>query len=125
MNYLLLAGMFMVLTACTTKDEYYYQTHPQALQEAIKNCPQKPAAHVSCEQLNQVASSINELAYELQVSPQGFGKKILALQNKLAKQQSALHKNPKRSKLIRLTKKSEQRLAEYLAVVRWLESPES
>ena len=125
MKYLLIACVSMLLLACSTKDEQYFRTNPQALFKSIKMCPAKQPSLVSCEQLTNIAAAMNELAYQLQISPQNFGKKILSLQETLAKQQSDLKANPNQADLKETISKNEQSLAERLAVVRWLESPES
>ena len=115
----------MLLIACSTKDEQYYRTHPKALKEAIKNCPAKQPSQLSCDQLAMIDSTVNDLAYQLQISPLAFGKKILVLQESLAKQQSDLKANPNQFELKQTIEKNKQQLAECLAIVRWLESPES
>jgi hypothetical protein len=124
-RYLFVAAMLMVLVACSTQDELYFRTNPQQLQKAIDNCPEKQPSLVSCEQLAEIAEDVSKLAYQLQVNPQGFGKKILALQENLAKQKADLLTNPNQPELKIKIKKNEQQLVEYLAIVKWLESPES
>ncbi|CEG60662.1 hypothetical protein [Legionella micdadei] len=115
----------LVLVACSTQDEQYYRTHPQALQEAIKNCPAEQPSRLKCEELAGIATSVNKLAFQLQANPQAFGKKILSLQETLATQQATLKANPNQPELRETVKKTEESLAECLAIVRWLESPES
>ncbi|CEK10970.1 hypothetical protein [Legionella hackeliae] len=122
---LLLICASMLLSACTVEDENYYRRNPQVLQQALKNCPDKKPSHISCEQLATLAASVNELAYQLQMNPQGFGKKILALQETLAKQRLELENNPNQPELKSLVEKNKQDLTQRLAIVRWLESPES
>ncbi|WED44053.1 hypothetical protein [Legionella cardiaca] len=124
-KYLLLIFASMTLTACTVQDENYYRRNPKALQQAVKNCPNQKPSRLSCEQLAIVAESVNELAYQLQMSPQAFGKEILQLQETLAKQQVELENNPNQPELKSLIEKTKQNLAERLAIVKWLESPES
>jgi hypothetical protein len=114
-----------VLVACSTQDENYYRLNPQALQQAIKGCPNKQTGGINCEQLIAVASSVNKLAYQLQINPQEFGKQILFLQQNLAKQRSALHINSDQPELRKIVAESQQQLVERLAIVKWLESPES
>lgn len=120
-KYVFLFCAAMCLAACTAQDEHYYRTNPQDLDKAIKSCPAQPPPQLSCEQLAAIASSVNALAYQLQVNPQGFGKQILSLQEALAKQEA----QPPQSKLSAAIIKNKQQLDEYLAVVRWLESPGS
>lgn len=125
MKYLFLLCTPLILVACATQDENYYRKNPQALQQAVKNCPNKSSSEVSCEQLMKLAENINELAYQLQINPQGFGKKILTLQENLAKQQADLQDNPNQPELRKMIEQNKQQLVERLAVVKWLESPES
>lgn len=125
MKYLFMACLSIFLVACSTKNEQYYRTNPQALEDAIKSCPAKQPSNLSCEQLANIASSVKELAYELQVNPPAFGKKILALQELLAKQKAELQTNPNQLELKTTFEKNQQQLAECLAIVKWLESPES
>ena len=115
----------LMLNACVAQDEQYYRLNPVALQKAIKSCPQKKPAGLSCEKLEDLAVQVNQLAYELQRNPQRFGQKILALQQELAKQHDALHQDSQQPELAERVKNNQQQLAEYLAIVRWLESPES
>ncbi|OCH98792.1 hypothetical protein A8135_10850 [Legionella jamestowniensis] len=123
--FLLLIGASLFLTACTVQDESYYRRNPQMLQQAIKDCPNKKPQQMTCEQLTVLAKSINQLAYQLQMNPQGFGKIILALQETLAKQQAELKNNPNQPGLRASIEKTKRELEERLAIVRWLESPES
>ncbi|STX42787.1 secreted endonuclease [Legionella donaldsonii] len=115
----------IALAACSTRDEQYYRLNPQALQQAIKDCPHKQPAQISCQQLAAINSSVYELVYQIQINPQEFGKQILSIQQELAKQRIVLKKNPNQPELRKMIEENEQRLAERLAIVRWLESPES
>lgn len=124
-KYILLICAFISLTACAAEDEAYYRNNPQLLQEAVKNCPNKKSAKMSCEQLNALAANVNEMAYQLQINPQAFGRKILELQEVIAKQQADLKSNPNQPELVNLITKNKQNLADRLAIVKWLESPES
>lgn len=122
---LTVASALLALNACAAKDERYYHLNPVALQEAIKNCPQKQPEQVSCTQLEQIAIDVNQLAYQLKMNPQGFGTKILTLQNELVKQQQELQKNPSQPALVTSIDNKQWELAQHLAIVKWLESPES
>jgi hypothetical protein len=115
----------LLLVACSPKNEHYYQTHPQVLQNALKDCPAKQPSHLSCEKLKSIAMTTNELAYQLQSNPQNFGKKIVALQILIAKQKADLKANANQPELKATLEKNRQLLAQYLAIVRWLQSPES
>ena len=80
---------------------------------------------MTCEQLETLASRMNKLAYQLQLSPQGFGKKIMALQETIAKQRAQLKAETTNENLQADLTQNERDLADYLAVVRWFESPTS
>lgn len=107
----------LMLVACTPQDEQYYRVHPQMLQVALKQCPSEQQ-QVSCQELNNIAREVNQLAYELQANPQGFGRKILALQMDIFKPQATVVSLDD-AKL----KAMQQELAMRLAIVQWLEAP--
>lgn len=113
------------LASCSAKNEYYYQTHPDELQQALKACPERQPQGLSCEYMEALATRMNELAYKLQMSPQGFGQKIIALQEAIAKEQSQLNTERNNENLEASLMKKKQDLADHLAVVRWFESPKS
>ncbi|KTD67664.1 secreted endonuclease [Legionella santicrucis] len=113
------------LASCSAKNEYYYQTHPDELQQALKACPEKQPQGLTCEQMETLATRMNELAYQLQMSPQGFGQKIIALQEAIAKEQNQLKTERNNENLEVSLMKKKQDLADHLAVVRWFESPKS
>ena len=119
---LLMASLWMV--ACSAHDERYYTLHPKFVQKAIENCSKNQANDLSCEQLEMIASHLNESAMKVQVNPQAFGKKILILQQTIASQTSELQKNPLQSELRQSLSKNRSELQEHLAIVKWLESPE-
>ena len=124
MNYLITSIMFILLTSCASETEKQYATHPKALQQAMQECPQKAPKHVSCAVLGEIATRINQLAYQLQSNQQGYGKNILALQEAITTQRSTLEKHPEQGDLQHQLKQNERQLQERLAVVRWLASPE-
>jgi hypothetical protein len=119
-----MALLTLGLVSCTTKNEQYYRSHPKELQQALKNCPAQQPQGLSCEQLQKLGERMNALAYQLQSSPQGFGSKIITLQENIAKQELELKQKPTPEVEASLAQKKYE-LAEYLAVVKWLESPES
>jgi len=123
-KYLVIALVTLGLVSCATKDEQYYRSHPKELQQALKACPSQQAQGLNCNQLQQLGERMNTLAYQLQSSPQGFGSKILSLQEHIAKQELELKEKASPEAETSLAKKRHE-LAEYLAVVKWLESPES
>ena len=114
----------MVLVACSPQNEKRYSGDPKALQEAMKNCPEKSPKNVSCAALSEIAIRINQLAHKLQMDQQAYGKDILALQETITMQRSTLEKNPEQAALQKNLKQNERQLQEHLAVVRWLASPE-
>ncbi len=122
MRYLLLFCAWLNLTACSTQDQSYFSVHPKALQEAISRCPDEAPKQVSCDELHQLALTVNAYVYELRMSPQDYGQKILALQETIARQQQALktHADVQTALL-----KNQAELRERLAIVNWLEAPES
>lgn len=113
------------LASCSAKNEYYYQTHPDELQQALKACPERQPQGLTCNQMETLATRMNELAYKLQMSPQGFGQKIIALQEAIAKEQSQLETEQNNKNVEASLMKKKQDLADHLAVVRWFESPKS
>jgi len=124
-KYLVVILLTLGLTACQTKNEQYYLTHLQELQKAVKSCPSQQPQGMTCEQLQQIAKRMNELAFQLQLGPQGFGTNILNLQRTIVKQQLELKQNNNNTELKDSIAKNQHELAFLLAVVKWLESPES
>ena len=124
MRYMFIACT-LLLVACSPQNEHYYRTHPEALLNAIKKCPAQQPSQLSCKQLTAIANLTNELAYQLQTNPQTFGQKILALQQTIAAEIAELQSPSKTSELAETLTKNEQLLEQCLAVVQWLESPES
>jgi len=122
-KYLMVILVALGLASCTTKDEHYYQTHPKALEKALKACPGQQPKGLSCQQMAKVASQMNTLAYQLQGNPQGFGGKILRLQETIAKQQDELKQDHTNTELKENIERNKEKLEQLLAVVKWLESP--
>lgn len=126
MNKYLVVLIVLGLASCTAaKDEQYYRSHPKQLQEALKACPNQQPQGLTCPQIEELGGRLNNLAYQLQSNPQGFGHKILSLQETLAKQKSELKKNKTNTELKASVEQNKNKLADYLAIVKWLESPES
>lgn len=115
-RYLLCAGL-LVLAGCTTKDSTYYRLHPKALEEAIKACPDESPAKVDCGKLALLATEVNQLGYAFQSNPQEFGHQIALMQGQLAVLQKLKSDDAAKAAL-------KERLAQHLAIVRWLASPE-
>lgn len=123
-KYLVVILIAFGLTSCNVKNEHYYLSNPKELQKAMKNCPNQHPQELSCEQIEQIAKRMNGLAYQLQSNPQDFGNKILILQQTVASQQLELKKSDSSQELKDSLKQNEHDLADLLAVVKWLESPE-
>lgn len=124
-KYLVLGLMILGLTSCNQKDEQYYRNNMKELQKAIKACPNQQPEGLTCAQLGELNGRLTGLAYQLQYSPQGFGNKILAIQQTIADQRIKLKTDSSNEELKKALKQNELDLADYLAVVKWLESPES
>lgn len=118
--WLLISFAGLGLMGCRPHDAQYFKLHPKALQDAVAACPSRAPKLVSCDALHQIAIEVNELVYELRMSPQGFGQSILALQASIAKQEMS-HQADMQSTL----EKNKQELKARMAIVRWLESPTS
>lgn len=121
-KYLVMILIALGLVSCSEKNEQYYLKHPKELQQALKTCHDKGQG---CETIKQLAYRMNHLARELQYNPQGFGHKILSLQQTIATQELDINKNKAAPELMASLKQNKHELAECLAVVKWLESPES
>lgn len=119
----LVFALILALTACS-HNENDYRTNPEAMQQALKACPAKAPRGLSCTALEELAQRMNRLAYQLQNSPLAFGKKILNLQQKLSEQEKQLQISANTLKLKEDIQNNKLQLAEHLATVKWLESPE-
>lgn len=124
-KYLVVILVGLGLTSCTVKDKHYYQSNPKELQKALKACPSQKPSGLTCEQLKEIGNRMNSLAYQLQSSPQSFGNKILTLQQTISNQLIELKKDSANSELKASIGKNKNELADLMAVVKWLESPES
>ena len=124
-KYILLLVASLWVAACAAHDERFYSLHPKALQQAIEKCPQHQPRDISCEQLKNIASRVNESAYQLRVNPQEYGQKILTLQEMIGKQEAALQKEANQPEIQSSLVENKRQLQDRLAIVKWLESPES
>ena len=79
---------------------------------------------MNCDQLAKLANEMNVLAYQLQSNPQEFGNTVLKAQEKLAQLEQQLSQNKNQPGLRTQVQQQKQQVTEYLAVVKWLESPE-
>ncbi|KTD21571.1 hypothetical protein [Legionella londiniensis] len=120
----LLLTLSLWISACTADEVHYYSTNPKALQKALDKCPDESPRHISCKKLESIAQQLKEYAFELRTSPQAFGKKILNLQETIARQEQALLHNTNQPQLKAQLQKNKEELQIRLAVVKWLESPE-
>ncbi len=108
---------------CLAYDANYYAMNPKEMQDALAACPAKPPAQVSCEQLNQMATHVNDLVLELRLDPQAFGRNILAMQETIAKQVALSNTQPVSPELQAELTRNQQALRERLIIIKWLESP--
>lgn len=122
-KFLLLFTASLLLAACHEKDEAWYWNHPDALRKQLEQCAKQTARQgLSCTSLQAIAGKMQNFAWELQQSPQNFGKKILALQEKIALQEKNINIKDKANS--EALEKDKQLLSQLLAVVKQYESPE-
>ena len=124
MKYMIFVAASLWISTAIAQDAQYYRLHPHALQQALKACPKQSAVRVSCEQLATIASKLNASADQLRSDPQGYGKKILSLQEDIAQQESRLRTTDLTAALQSSLNENKRTLQERLAIVKWLESPE-
>lgn len=126
------AALLFAITSCgSASDSAYYQMHPGKIAAALQQCQRQNPEQASCQRLQALQREMMGLAYELQASPQAFGTKILQTQQliqeikaKLTQAREAKDK-PLVTSLSSELKVQQTKNKQYLAVVRWLESPES
>jgi hypothetical protein len=123
-KYIIIAMAFFCGSASAAHDNDYYRLHPKKLQNVLQTCAEKQSSAINCEQLKTIALSINESAYQLRLDPQGYGKKILLLQQTIAQQESLLNEQSNQSGLQSTLNENKRQLQQHLAIVKWLESPE-
>ncbi len=121
-KYAVLMMMPLLANACA-HDEAYYRVHMPQLQTVLNKCPDSAPVGVSCVQLQKIALRANELGDELRSDPQGFGQKILALQEIMSQDNASLKKNHHQPALQESIAQHQTQLDERLAIVKWLESP--
>lgn len=114
----------IIATMSMAFEEHYYKENPKALQKAMGQCPEKQPAGIPCERLKVIAQQVNDSVHELQIDPQKYGQRILALQELIAKQSISLKQDSNQSELRASLNENIQKLNERLAIVKWLESPE-
>lgn len=122
---LMLILVILGLTSCYAKDEAYYRSHPKELQQAMSACPLQKPQGMTCQQIEELGNRMNRLAYQLQSNPQGFGGRILALQETIAKQELELKTGQPTPELTTDIKQNKNELIDLLAVVKLFESPAS
>ena len=125
MKYFILSLAVVCLTACTTHDEHYFLVNPKALNQALENCPKEHPSNLTCDQLDAIAVDVKKLSYALQSNPQEFGQQILLLQTQLAELHQKLRTKPNQPEIAATVKSMTLQLEMRLAIVKWLESPES
>lgn len=124
-KYLILVLALSGLVSCRHHGEEYYRSSPEVLQKAMKACPNVQPGSLTCEQLTELAKRLGNLAYQLQSNPQAFGNKILAIQQTIARLKQELETSGSNTQLKVELENNERDLLDCLAVVKWLESPES
>lgn len=113
------------VVGCTAQDANYYRLHPRALQDAIQTCPSSAPSGISCDALHHIAMELNAMASTLRRDPQAYGQAILSRQEAIAKQMTELEKNPQQLDIKTALDANKKALEQQLAIVKWLESPES
>lgn len=122
MKYIALMMMPFLAMGCT-HDEAYYRSHMAQLQKVMNQCPDHHPAELTCEQLQKIALRANALSDELRFDPQGFGQKILALQESMSVDEASIEANRHQPALQESIALHQMELSERLAIVKWLESP--
>lgn len=103
------------------KSMNYYLANPQLVERELAACPATQPTDISCDALKQIAIKIDSLIYELHSDRLAYGQNILSLQEIIAKQRVLQSHNEESSNL----NENINNLNARLAVIRWLESPES
>lgn len=112
------------LVGCSIHDVSYYKKHPEAVGKALTVCPGKEPVGISCSDLTSIQEKVNQIIIDLRSNPQQFGQKIISLQKEIIVQRENISKGESSMELRRSLEENQEKLAEYLAVVRWLEMPE-
>lgn len=120
----LMLMIFLPLSACQAKNEQYYRLHPDELQQALQQCMASEQSRNRCDSLWAIERDVRQLEFELKSNPQGFGQKIIRFQVRQVSLEKELQSHENKQKRLELNEISDQ-LEQYLAIVRWLESPES
>lgn len=122
MKYCVTIILSLFLIGCSKTDSSYYWQNPEKLKLALKSCPRKKPAGVSCDDLISIASKFQYLGGELRQNPQLFGMNIITLQQKIAKMEQQLQTKHD-EQLKRTLQKEKDILSQFLAVVSYYESP--
>lgn len=155
MKYIIVGSLICgFLTSCTSKSDYYYLNNPTELVKILNRCIKEGLSSDSIldidkkltsneisldEQKNSSDKLSNELcnhfkslyimmqeeAHDLQLNPQDYGLNIIKLQEKLEIAKSLLNKGSDKPKLEKEIEKITRQLRIRLAIVKWLETPES
>lgn len=114
-RWLIMIGIIGLVSCHNEKDMAYYKTHPKVLRDEVRMCAGNITEH--CRNLYAIAEKLDMLMIELQRSPEAFGQRIMSIQMDLT--------HAKEMRANALINQYKEHLAMRLAVVRWLESPES
>lgn len=113
----------VILMGCTKKDAHYYKMNPEQIQKARENCS-RDSGSISCQELVALQETVNLLVESLARDPQGFGKRILTLQEEITTLDKAVRAHPENLQLVTELDAKKAKLSEYLAIVKWQEAPE-
>jgi hypothetical protein len=86
----------MVLAGCKPAPQNYDElmTHPDELSKAMMHCRMDNFTGNNCQTIQRAAGDFSIIVNSRAVDPIGFGKKILAAESELAKQQVQYKKTP-------------------------------
>jgi len=123
---ILLSGL--LLSGCTPeKNTDYFLQHPEKIKTEIHRCrtlsPQKINDDTVCMAAKEATFKLTVLLRELMRNPQGFGSKIIAIQNQIAKTEQAIQKQPDSQALTQKLKTDNAQYQQLLAIIRLVESP--
>lgn len=124
-KYVIFLLMSLSASVCMAYDEDYYRLNPNVLQKVVMACPAVKPKDMTCSEVNGIAQQMNALANELRRDPQVFGQQVLQLQETIAKDTLKLKEVPKSAALYLALEENKHLLKGRLAVIKWLESPES
>lgn len=125
-------SLLLSLSACGQFSEDALLDNPKQLEAQYQRCLATNSAASSCETVEPLYKQWNKAFLMAQIDPQGFGRKILALQQELEANQIKLvamkkqNQSPQEVKAQeKITHKQQKLNRLYMAVVKTLESPET